>query len=195
MKDKKARNASMTDLLDEYQSQSPKQKQISLSNENTQNESWDQKELLEIAEYNKNITIFDELYTSVKPLNGYIVRVFLFEPEVSGGVLIPYKQLVSVPTANGQAEYAEIESPYPYTNKAIVVACPPTAQFLKAGDVVQLGNNPVKPQVQGRGHNATVSIPSAYLHPEAKTFQLPTKVNDRHYGYLYIPSHEIIAIL
>lgn len=174
---------------------SPKQKQISTSNENTDAETWDQKELELIKEYNSNITILDELYSSVTPLSGYIVRVFLFEPEESNGVLIPYKQLVSVPTMNGQAEFAEIESPFPYSNRAIIVATPQVSSLLQRGDVVQLGSNPVKPQVQGRGHNATVAIPSAYIHPNAKTFQIPSKITDRHYGYLFVPLHEIIAKL
>jgi len=185
----------MTDLLDEYQSNSPKQKQISLSNETAQNESWTQDELIQIKEYNANIANLDELYSSVTPLAGYIVKVFLFEPKQEEGVLMPYKQLVSVPTMNGQAEFAEIESPYPYSNRAIIVATPVTSQLLKPGDVVQLANNPVRPQVQGRGHNATIAIPSAYIHPDAGTFQIPTKLTDRHYGYLFIPIQEIIAKL
>lgn len=195
MKDKPARNAKMIDLLDEYQSQSPKQKQVSMSNETAQEELWSQDELQQIKTYNENITNLDELYKSIQPINGYVVRVFLFEPQDDSGVLIPYKQLVSVPTQNNMAEYAEIESPYPYSNRAIIVASPPTSQFLKAGDIVQLANNPVKPQVQGRGHNATVAIPSAYIHPDANTFQIPTKPNEQHYGYLFIPIHEIIAKL
>lgn len=181
--------------MDEYQSNSPKQKQISLSNETTQDETWSQEELTQIQEYNANITTINPLYESVTPLTGYIVRVFLFEPKQENGVLLPYKQLVSVPTMNGQAEFAEIESPYPYSNKAIIVSAPVTSTLLKQGDIVQLGSNPVKPQVQGRGHNATVAIPAAYIHPEAKTFQIPTKLTDPHYGYLLIPLHEIIAKL
>lgn len=185
----------MTDLLDEYQMKSPKQKQISTSNENTEGETWDQEELKNIKQYNANITTLDELYSSVTPISGYIVRVFLFEPKEDNGVFIPYKQLVSVPTMNGQAEFAEIESPFPYSNRAVIVATPQVSSILQKGDVVQLASNPVKPQVQGRGHNATVSIPAAYIHPDANTFQIPSKIEDRHYGYLYIPLHEIIAKL
>lgn len=168
---------------------------MSLSNETTQNEAWNQDELFRIKEYNSNIAIIDPLYANVTPLSAYIVRVFLFEPKQEDGVLIPYKQLVSVPTANGQAEFAEIESPYPYSNKAIIISTPVTSGLLKQGDIVQLGSNPVKPQVQGRSHNATVAIPAAYIHPNAGTFQIPTKLTDPNYGYLLIPIHEIIAKL
>lgn len=168
---------------------------MSLSNETTQNETWDQNELLQIKEYNANITTIDPTYASVIPLAAYIVRVFLFEPKQENGVLMPYKQLVSVPTMNGQAEFAEIESPYPYSNKAVIVSTPVTSGLLKQGDIVQLASNPVKPQVQGRGHNATVAIPAAYIHPNAGTFQIPTKLDDPNYGYLLIPIHEIVAKL
>jgi len=195
MSQKPARKATVNDLLDEYQMSSPKTKQLSLSNENVQDEVWDQSELQLISDYNNNIHNIDELYSSVQPLGAYIVRVFLIEPEQSNGVFVPYKQLVSVPTQNGMAEYAEIESPFPYSNRAIIVATPPTSSFLSKGDVIQLGSNPVKPQVNGRGNNATVSIPSAYIHPDAKTYEIPRKIDSKHYGYLIVPVHEIIAKL
>lgn len=185
----------MTDLLDEYQSNSPKQKQIDLSNETVQDESWSQTELLQIKEYNDRVHILDPLYSSVTPLTSYIVRVFLIEPKESEGVFIPYKQLVSVPTANGMAEFAEIESPFPYSNRAVIVSTPMNASLIQKGDIVQLANNPVRPQVQGRGHNASVTIPAAYIHPDAATFNIPKNITDRHYGYLNIPVHEILAKL
>lgn len=195
MKEKAARKATMTDLLDEYQSNSPKQKQIDLSNETVQDESWSQTELLQIKEYNDRVHILDPLYSSVTPLTSYIVRVFLIEPKESEGVFIPYKQLVSVPTANGMAEFAEIESPFPYSNRAVIVSTPMNASLIQKGDIVQLANNPVRPQVQGRGHNASVTIPAAYIHPDAATFNIPKNITDRHYGYLNIPVHEILAKL
>ena len=195
MKQKPANRTTMNDLLDEYQMNSPKNKQISLQNESVNEEVWNQEELSQIAEYNKNIFELDTLYASVKPINSYIVRVFLFEPVVDNGVLVPYKQIVAVPTNNGMADFAEIESPYPYSNRAVIVSTPEMTSILKPGDVVQLGSNPVKPQVNGRGYNARVSIPAAYVHPSTNSLEIPKNINDRHYGYLIIPLHEIIAKL
>jgi hypothetical protein len=149
-----------------------------------------------VFEYNRNVLALDPLYASVHPLNGYIVRVFLNEPTVTdSGLLIPFRQMVAIPTQNGMADYAEIETPIPYANKAVIVSTPPHSQFLKVGDIVQLGNNPVRTQAAGKGKNASVSIPAAYMHPEAKTIEIPTEINNQHYGYLLVSLQDILVKL
>jgi hypothetical protein len=182
----------MNDLLNEYDNDVVT-KQSSIKDDTIQELNVD---LDSIVSYNENVPTLDELYANLSPVNGYIVRVFLHEPIVSEmGILIPHKQIVSIPTQNGMAEYAEIETPYPYSNKAIIVAAPQHATFLKQGDIVQIGDNPVKTRAVGSGKNATVTIPSAYLHPESKSIVVPTDVKNRHYGYLLINHQDIVVKL
>lgn len=181
----------MRSLMEEYQE--PMDLQISLQNENLEEES--QNDLKEIVDYNSNITTLDPLYSSIKPLTSYIVRIFLREPKVTDeGILIPNKQYIDVPTQNGMGTLQQIESPFPYSNKAIIVAAPEIGS-LKPGDIVQLNSNPIRPIPQGHGKNAVVVVPSAYIHPEAGSYEIPQKPSNKHYGYLILPSHEIIVKL
>lgn len=195
MKDKKRSETSINDLVNQHRQEdgNPKAKQISMEHEAVQAEVFTQSELESIAQYNNNITTIDDLYGSIKPLNKVLVRVFLLEPSKSeNGLLSPQKQILPVSTNSGVGTLMEIESPYPYSNKAIVVASPGLST-VKRGDIVQLESAPVR--VNGAGHNAVVVIPNAYLHPDANTTIVSTDPGSKHYGYLLIPSHEISVIL
>lgn len=172
------------------------EKQTSIKNDLIEGETYDQKELELIRTYNANLTTLDPLYASTQPLAMVLVRVFLSEPSISeNGLLIPHRQLVQIPTQNGQAILQEIESPFPYSNKAIVVATPPLSSVLKPGDIVQLHSNPIKAQSQGAGKNASIHIPSAYVRPEKGDTLIPTDVTNQHYGYLLISLGEVIVKL
>lgn len=151
-----------------------------------------QEELNAIYKYNSEVTNLDSDYMSVLPMSKVLVRVFLLEPnKTENGILEPHTQLLAVPTNSGYGSVMQIESPFPYSNKAVIVAIPPTFSLIKPGDIVQLENNPVKPIVTGSGANASVHVPYAYMHPSANTIEIPKTCTDKHYGYLLIPFHEI----
>lgn len=198
MKDKPAKAFSMQDQLMKYQTEEPTvlQEQETLADDNIQEETGNmEQELAAIKLYNENVTTLDPLYAGVVPVTKVLLRVFLHEPNISpNGIITPHKQIVAVPTQNGMATLREVESPYPYSNKAVIVATPQITSF-QPGQIVQLGVMQVRAQISGQGKNAQVGIPNAYLHPNANTYNSPTKVDDQHYGYLLIPAHEIDAIL
>lgn len=191
MKDKKATQLSINDLVNEHKKEkSPSSKQLDLSNESLEGEYIKQEDLNAIFQYNANIKNLDELYSSITPFSKILVRVYLLEPSRSeGGLLTPYRQKLPVPTNVGVGSMMELESPYPYDGKAVVVAVPQHNTFLKPGDVIQLEIAPVR--LSGVGQNATIQIPNGYLHPDANTTIVPTNPDNRHYGYLLVPSHEI----
>lgn len=191
MKDKSAKKLSVNNLIAEHQKEnsSPLAKQTSIANDNIEDSVINQDDLNAIFEYNSNITNFDPLYASIQPLQKILVRVFLSEPSrTEAGLLTPYKQTLPVPTQSGVGSLMEMESPWPYSNKAIVVAVPQMTS-LKVGDVVQLDMAPVR--IAGNAQNATIVVPSAYMHPDANTTLLSTNPSSKHYGYLLIPTHEI----
>lgn len=167
--------------------------QNSLSDDNIEAVETTQEELLQIAAYNKAIMTLDEDYKSIVPMSKVLVRVFLLEPHVTeNGLLEPHKQVIPIPTQSGVGSLMEIESPFPYANKAVVVAIPQLPMYaVQPGDIVQLESNPVKPLVSGRGANATIHIPASYMHPSAPSLNIPQDPNNKHYGYLLIPFHEI----
>ena len=150
-----------------------------------------QEELSAIKDYNANITNLNPLYTSLEPLTGILVRVFLLEPIIKeNGFLVPQKQIISIPTNQGTGSLHEMETPYPYSQKAVVVATNKMTT-LNVGDIVQLSNNPVRGSVEGAGRNASIVIPSGYIHADAGTIIIPTDARDEHYGYLLVSPHEI----
>jgi hypothetical protein len=166
--------------------------QADISDENVEEQYLSQEELESIIAYNNNITTLDEDYARVQPMSKILVRSFLLEPNKSEhGLLEPHKQLISIPTNAGVGSLMEIESPFPYSDKAIIVAVPEGYTSIKPGDIVQLESNPIKPVTQGHGANATIFIPHSYMHPDAKSLEIPRNSSDKHYGYLLIPYHEI----
>jgi hypothetical protein len=195
MKDKQSNKTSINDLLNEHRKQdgNPISKQMDIASNNIKDEMMSQSELESVFNYNNNIRNLDSTYMNVKPLNKVLVRVFLLEPsKTEGGLLIPQKQVLPVPTNSGVGSLMEIESPYPYSNKAIVVSTP-SATSLKVGDIVQLESAPVR--IAGSGHNASVVVPNGYMHPNANTIILPTDPSNMHYGYLLVPSFDIMAVI
>lgn len=193
MKDKKATKYSINDLVKKHQSESPVSTQRDYADEHVEAVETTQEELALIAKYNEEIVNLDTTYSSIVPMSKVLVRVFLLEPHVTeNGLLEPHKQIIPIPSQNGVGSMMEIESPFPYANKAVVVAIPQLPMYaVQPGDIVQLESNPVKPLVTGHGANATVHIPASYMHPSAKTLEIPRDPTNKHYGYLLIPFHEI----
>lgn len=193
----------MNDLVNEYATvEKPVvEKQAELELEETVKEEFTSEDYLKkLSEYNKSFkqdAIFaTEEYLKLKPLHNVLVRVAVKEPELTkSGLLKPYKQIVPVPTQNGMANWAEIESPYPYDTFARVIAKPDTITSVSVGDWVILSKNPVDAKVVGRSNEAYISIPNSFTHPNWKEETPPKDPNNPHYGYLILPVYEIKAVL
>jgi len=147
-----------------------------------------------VIEYNKNVLKLDDEYLNLTPRSKILVRVFLNELEkTEGGVLIPNREMVQAPTANGVGVVGEIESPFPYSRKAVVVSIPHFVTDLSPGDIVLLSKRPVEAIALGKGDNASIRIPYGFTHPDLykKEGGIPTDPKDRNYGYLTVPTQEL----
>lgn len=200
MKDKQAKKFSINDLVREYNDtdeKTPLEKQTSLAVESVKIDNIADQYLTSLKTYNDTIVRnLDNDYTKVKPLHNILVRVFVKEPEVTKeGLIKPYKQIVPVPTNNGVANWAEVESPYPFDNLAIVVSVPENVTSLKTGDIIQLSKNPVDAKVIGSGKEAYLNIPNTYALPEYKSLEPTKDPLNKHFGYLLVPYFEIKTIL
>jgi len=145
----------------------------------------------QVSNYNTNLDQIDDLYASVKPLHQILVRFYLHEPKKVGDLVLPFKQMIPAPTNAGPGKYSEIESDFPYTTKAIVVSAP-ESNPLKKGDNIVLSNRAIKLNVIGSAANARIDV-DGFVHPDAKLFEIPTDVTNRHYGYVLVDYHEIKA--
>lgn len=145
----------------------------------------------QVTNYNSNLNQIDELYASVKPIHQILVRFYLHEPKRVGDLVLPFKQVVDTPTNAGPGKFSEIESDFPYTTKAIVIAAPDNNPLQK-GDNVVLSNRAIKLRVIGNAANARIDV-DGFVHPDAKLFEIPTDVTNKHYGYVLVDYHEIKA--
>ena len=195
MKDKPSKSQSMNDYLEELKASEPVATQREAEISNIESENYDEKMYDSIVEYNSKVETLDPDYTSIQPMSDVLVRVFLQVPEkTSYGLIIPIKKQLQVPTKAGVGAWYEVESPFPYTTKAVVVSVPKMLQeTLKPGQVVQLGNDQVVARIVGNGENASVEVKNGYLHPDAT--HATKDPNDKYYGYLLIPSFEIKTII
>ena len=148
----------------------------------------------EHGDYNNTITELDKRYTSIKPTRSILVRVFAKMPAISdSGLLIDQPIKVPIQTINGRGIQGYTQSPYPVTDKAIVVSVPEAYEYTyKQKDIVQLGDIPVRCPFPG---DSTVVPMYAYTHPDYPNEFVPTKVTDKDYGYYLVPENLIVAFL
>jgi hypothetical protein len=195
MKDKKAAKYSMNDLHREFQDSDPVAEQREKVTETVREDQYTDKFFEDIVNYNNQVTTLDQDHTRLKPVSEVLVRVFLKEPErTKNGLIIPIKKLVPIPSRSGVGSWAEVESPFPYSTKAVVIAAPENTGFTP-GQIVQLATNQVEVQVVGNGEEASVRLKNAYLHADSNIDYPPKDPNNKYYGYLLIPSYEIKMIL
>jgi len=144
-----------------------------------------------IKQYNKNILELDPEYTKLKPMQKVLVRVFLKElRKTEDGLYLPNTEFVRLKTHAGVGYVGEVESPFPYSQKAVVVSVPDSVTTIKSGDIVYLSNKPIQAVPDGSGNEARITIPNAFIHPELGD-DLSTNPNDRLYGYLQVNYFEI----
>jgi len=180
----------MLDLVKE--NQDPKQAQAKRADENLTVDTYTEEEYQKTLAYNDGLKNLNPKYANLKPLQGVIVRCYLFVPRFEQGMYIPMGVTVNVPTANGMAKAMSVEHKYPYSAKAVVVAVPSHITSLKAGDVVQLNPKVVQPVAFG-------DPKTGYKSYQENQFKLvgdqpsdvPTDLTHEDYGYLLVPYHQI----
>lgn len=146
--------------------------------------------------YNANILDIDDSYKTIRPVNDVLVRVFIHEPKVTeSGLVRPFKQTVPVPTQNGMAEFMEASSPFPYTNKAVVIRQPDYQVDKKLeGKTVLLNRDIVRAVPMGRAMQVSFNIPTAFW-ADCELTEPPIDPAHKDYGYLLVPNSAIKAII
>lgn len=141
--------------------------------------------------YNENLGDLDPIYTSLKPLDGYIVRMSVREyvESKTGLVIVNPDMTQSVRPGSGTPGEA-IRNPYDFDSVAVIVAVPSYEQTLTPGTFVQI----VKPRPEVVS-DQVVHYEGGYAHPEYKLGELPKNVENRHFGYALIPYGRIKIIL
>lgn len=182
----------MLDFIKE--NQTPLQKQETIAQANIHAMKYSEEYARVVAEYNKNLLTLDPQYTSVKPLQKVLVRFYLHEPQRIGELVIPFKQIVPVPTNSGVGKYTEVESDFPFQLKAVVVSSPDNNP-LKAGDVIFCSRRAIQMNVVGTGANARIIVEQGFVHPDTLLFDVPTDVSSPHYGYALIQYYEIEGMI
>lgn len=194
LKNKPAKKATMLDFIKENQSDSPLAKQTEISQHHVDAFKYTEEYMEQVETYNSNLTTIDPLYSSMQPLHEILVRFYLHEPIKVGELINPYKEMVPIETKSGIGGYNEVETDYPFTNKAVVIAAPESNQ-LKPGDTIMCSRRAVQLRVIGNGANAKILVDQGFVHPDSKLHDIPTNVDSQHYGYALIQYHEIKAKL
>lgn len=192
---KKHKPANKYTILDHMkENQDPLAKQTMIAQSNIHAFKYSEEYANAVANYNKNVTTLDPDYVNVIPTHDILVRCFLHEPEKFGEVIMPYKQLVPVPTKSGVGSYEELESDFPYRMKAIIVSAP-ESNSLKSGDIVVLSRKAIQMNVIGNGPNRQIMVDQGFVHPDSNLQELPTDPTSKHYGYCMVSYFEVKAKL
>jgi len=186
-KDKVSKNFSMKDMVLENQTPQKVEKTKVLS-------ALDGIDIVkfakEVSDYNGSISDFDTDYSEMQP-NGLsvLVRLFAKEPKLENGLYHYNSPQIAVQTTSGVGIKEYVNSPYPFTKKAIVVAVSPRLQSeYKPGELVQISDIPVVCPFPGQKDVIPVY---SFLHYEYDDILPPHEVTNKHFGYFMIPE-EII---
>jgi hypothetical protein len=125
--------------------------------------------------YNETIQDFAPEYANTQPLHDILIRSFTAPLErTPNGTIIANRAPLQVPTKSGVGE-VEIDDPFMFTDKAVVVAIPDGVTKLKVGDIIILGHGALKKQLRGRGEEAISVIKNSFIHPNtSKSYLTPT---------------------
>lgn len=148
----------------------------------------------QLKNYNENIMNINEMYKKLEPRFRVLVRCYTKElQQDENGLVIPNTIAIPIPTNNGVGDIGFVESPWPFSNKVIVIAAPEDSS-LETGDVCMLENSPVI-GVAGKGRNAMLKVPNSFVHPDEKEKYLggvPIDPTDFNYGYLLVNDYDLI---
>lgn len=158
--------------------------------------SWDLEFNEILKKYNENIIDSSSIYNSLVPRNKVLVRVFVKELTITpDGIVIPNTQRVAVPTKAGYGTIGEVESPYPYSTKAVIIGVPKYIEDLTPGMIIQLSEQPTMAIPIGGGNGAMITIPNKFTHYSYEGFEPPIDPMNPHYGYLLVDSRFIDVII
>lgn len=196
-KDKRAKKVSLNSLIHENQVEgSPERSEDTVGIDKFDSEYNDK-----LIAYNEKVAELDPKYSSLKFRNQILVRVFV-RPMVKddNGVLLPNRAPVYAQTQSGLGVIGEMENPYPYENKAVLVCVPdkPGYEDLKQGEIVYLKDNPVRAISVGKGDRAEIRIPNSFIHPDDRSKYMTAAAedpSDPNYGYVKVDNYEIEIIL
>lgn len=136
-----------------------------------------------INEYNKNIYNLNEKYASFRPFNDILVRVVLKSP-LEGRVIVPIVDKIPIMTRNAQGVLHEIENPFPFSTKVVIVSVPDNEKFIKPGDTMVIPPIPAKAPIPGNDY--ILEVPYSFWLPEWEDVTPPKDPSNEHYGYLLI---------
>ena len=152
---------------------------------------YDEELVNKLKDYNKGITTIDKTYSSLTPRFRVLVRAYvkdINEEELNMGGVMP----IPVPSNSGKGNIGFTESPWPFTNKVIVVATPEGSD-LKEGDIL-IYDKEVVVGIQGQGQNVMLKVNNAFVHPDHKNDYMsgyPIDPEDVNYGYLLVNDFDL----
>jgi len=181
-KDKPVKKTSIKDMILEKQVKSPSFKTKLESTNKYDLELYGEKARI----YNENIESFDEDYSSVVPTDmQLLIRLYAKEPKLVNGLYEYNAPKVPVQTQAGTHIKEYVDSPYPFTKKAIIVAVSDRLKNeFKAGEIIQIADIPVHCPFPGK---RDVVPAFAYTHYEYDNVQPPSDVDHKHFGYFLVP--------
>lgn len=145
--------------------------------------------------YNDNLSRLDPRYSSMKMINGnIIVRCEVIEPTKIDSLgqetwVLP-KVTVHIPNKSGYGTQ-EIDHPFPFKTKAIVVAKDPNIESVDVGDFIQIKSECI--DMVGKPGSPVPVITRMFAHyDDANKLSEP---NEPGYGYLMINLRDIICKL
>lgn len=193
-KDKPKAKETMLDFMKQNHMNNPLEKQTMVAQSNIHAFKYTDEYMEQVQKYNTEITNLDKLYTSVKPLHEILVRFYLHEPVKVGSLVMPFKEFVQIPTKSNIGSSAELETDFPFADKAVVISVP-ESNPLKPGDIVKTSRKATQLVVLGTGANALIKIEQSFTHPDSMMHLPTTDITNPHYGYALIQYHQIQAKL
>lgn len=147
------------------------------------------------VEYNASIDNHLPEYVNFTPYRKILVRCFVLEYYTTeAGVLVKPVVEVPVKTQNGMAIKEMVDSPYPFSRKAIVVSVPEGTSNFKPGDTVLLDKHVV--MATKVNENAPFHLAKGFTMDTWPGLEVPTSMKDPHYGYMLVePNTEILGKL
>lgn len=155
-----------------------------------------QEYIQKIQGYNKRVTIIDSKYSSLRMNTSILVRCFAYEPVISeAGIVEPIKAVVPVKTPNGQYAHHYVENPFPFSQKAVVVATPSNSSF-KTGDIVLLKEGALSLGHTGDAKNGfDLFVGNSFQYPTDSPSSTVRDMDHVDYGYVTIGYADIICTL
>ena len=147
-----------------------------------------------LIEYNNSIENFDSKYLALQPRFRVLVRTFVKELQKDdNGLIIPNTIPIPIPSQSGIGEIGFVDSPWPFSQKVIVVSAPESSS-LQRGDICMVENSPVT-GILGKGKNVMLKVNNSFVHPDEQDKYLggvPTDPSDPNYGYLLVNDYDLI---